>query len=228
MALLYENSPFNTDLAEGTLEQAKRMGIKVGFARAYGPGKKELAPLLKEVAARGPDGLFLSAYPPDCYELVRLMKASKTRPRVLSMIIAPAYPDFFDKVGPFANGVFAPSQWEPDERIPFPGAKGFIARYRMLARNAPSYHAASAYGSCLILERAVRATGSLDQKRLRDYIASLDTLTVLGRFKVDGTGKQIGHEPLTIQWQNGKKEIVHPPDMMTAPARRRHCTTCAS
>ncbi|MCF8045247.1 MAG: hypothetical protein K9J83_05240, partial [Desulfarculaceae bacterium] len=66
------------------------------------------------------------------------------------------------------------------------------------------------------LEEAVRETGSPDHDRIRDYIVSADTVTVIGRFKVDHKGKQIGHNPLTIQWQNGKKEIVWPAKLRTA------------
>jgi branched-chain amino acid transport system substrate-binding protein len=62
----------------------------------------------------------------------------------------------------------------------------------------------------------VEATGGLDQQKLRDYIAALDTVSIIGRFKVDSTGRQIGHSPLLIQWQGGKKEIVFPEKMKTA------------
>lgn len=41
---------------------------------------------------------------------------------------------------------------------------------------------------------------------------------MIGRFKVDPNGRQIGHNPLIIQWQGGRKEIVYPTKMQTAPA----------
>jgi len=47
--------------------------------------------------------------------------------------------------------------------------------------------------------------------------ASPFTVTVIGRFKVDASGKQIGHNPILIQWQSGNKEIVWPTKMQTAP-----------
>jgi branched-chain amino acid transport system substrate-binding protein len=67
-----------------------------------------------------------------------------------------------------------------------------------------------------LLEQTVKSTKTLDNRVLRDYIATLNTVTVLGRFKVDSTGKQIGHNSFIIQWQNGKKEIVWPYNMQTA------------
>jgi branched-chain amino acid transport system substrate-binding protein len=44
-------------------------------------------------------------------------------------------------------------------------------------------------------------------------------VTVIGRFKVDSTGKQIGHNPILVQWQDGNKEIVYPTKMRTAAPR---------
>jgi len=82
----------------------------------------------------------------------------------------------------------------------------------------PSYHAGSAYAACQLIADAVRYTGSLDNSKLRNYIAALDTVTVIGRFKVDHDGKQIEHNPIIIQWQHGRKEIVWPSKMQTAPA----------
>jgi branched-chain amino acid transport system substrate-binding protein len=69
------------------------------------------------------------------------------------------------------------------------------------------------------LEKAVTQIRSLDHRKLRDYILSLDTVTVIGRFRVDSAGMQTGHNPILIQWQDGKKEIVYPTSMQTAPPR---------
>ena len=118
-----------------------------------------------------------------------------------------------------AEGVFGPSQWEPDIRIPFPGTKEFMVNFKELAHRSPSYHAASAYAACKILEKGIKHNQSLNQAKLRDYILSLDTVTIVGRFRVDSTGMQVAHSPLLIQWQNGRKEIVYPNSMQTAPPR---------
>ncbi len=37
--------------------------------------------------------------------------------------------------------------------------------------------------------------------------------------KVGQDGRQTGHNSILIQWQNGKKEIVFPAHMKTAPAK---------
>ena len=219
VAILHETTSFNVHAAKGAQDWAKRFGLKICLKKGYESGKAELPGLLKEARDVGPDGIILCAYPADCFELLRLMKEAKYRPKVLGFTIAPALPDFYKQAGNMSEGVFGPSQWEPDERIPFPGTKNFVRDFTAFSKKLPSYHAGSAYATCQILETAINHSKSLDHEKIRDFILSLDTVTVIGRFKVDHKGKQIGHSPIIIQWQNGKKEIVYPRKMQTASPR---------
>jgi branched-chain amino acid transport system substrate-binding protein len=219
VAILYEKTSFNVYTAKGAQDWAKRFGLKVCYKMSYESGEAELPGLLKDVRGIDPDGIILCAYPTDCFELLRLMKEAKYRPKVLGFTIAPALPDFYNRAGDMSEGVFGPSQWEPDERIPFPGTKKFISDFTTFSKKLPSYHAGSAYATCQILETAINHSLSLDHEKIRDFILSLDAVSVIGRFKVDHKGKQIGHSPIIIQWQNGKKEIVYPRKMQTASPR---------
>lgn len=211
-------SPFNVDVATGVKEWAWKFNMTVEHDKPFQDGEKQLAAIVADLKAAGAGQVILSAYPPDCYQLLRQLQAADYRPRVLGMTIAPIHPDFFKNAGPMADRVYGPSQWEPNERIPFPGTKKFVHAFSRFAGKLPSYHAGSAYAACQLVADAVRHTRSLDNGKLRNYIAALDTVTVIGRFKVDPDGKQIGHNPIIIQWQQGKKEIVWPYKMQTAPA----------
>jgi branched-chain amino acid transport system substrate-binding protein len=219
VALLYENTPFSKDLAEGCKEWAGRFGLKVSFSKSFVSAGKDLAGLLKEAMAVNPDGLIVACYPDDTYFLLDLMQKLKYRPGVLAFSIAPALPDFAVKAGAMAENVFGASQWEPDERLPFPGTRKFIREFKDFTGKLPSYHAGSTFAGCEILERAVSHCHCLDQKKIADFIRSLDTVTVIGRFKVDPDGMQTGHNSIIIQWQNGRKEIVFPSNMETAAPR---------
>ena len=219
LAILHENSPFHQDVAAGTVLWAKRFGIDVSLKAPFTNAESEFPGLLKKAIEVNADGLIVSAYSQECYQFLDLMKKKKYRPKVLALTIAPIHPEFYQKAGTIAEGVFGPSQWEPDERIPFPGTKKFIDGFVAYAKKVPSYHAGSAYAASQILESAINQTKSLDHNKIRDYIRAMDTVTVIGRFKVDPKGKQIGHNPIMIQWQKGEKEIVYPTKMQTASAR---------
>ena len=118
-----------------------------------------------------------------------------------------AFKEFSVKLGKDAEGVFGPSQWEANARIPYPGTRKFIRDFKEFAKSTPTYHAASGYVACEILEKSINRAGSLDRELIASVIRQMDTFTVLGRFKVDARGVQIGHNPITIQWQKGKREI---------------------
>ncbi|MFZ5452554.1 MAG: amino acid ABC transporter substrate-binding protein [Thermodesulfobacteriota bacterium] len=220
VAILYENTAFNIAVAQGGRDWSQRLGLKISYFQAFFNGKKEFPRLLPGCLATRPDGLILCSYPEDSYALLALLKQAKFRPKAICEIIAPGLPGFQQRVGNnMAEGIFGPSLWEPDVRIPFPGTKEFIVNFKEQAHRTPSYHAASAYAACRILEKGIRHNQSLDQEKLRDYILSLDTVTIVGRFRVDSTGMQVGQNPLLIQWQDGKKEIVYPISLQTAPPR---------
>ncbi|MBT8356638.1 MAG: amino acid ABC transporter substrate-binding protein, partial [Deltaproteobacteria bacterium] len=219
LGVIFEKTSFNLSIAQGVHKWADRFGLKVEYFQGFNDPVKELPHYLDQISSKNVDGLIFSGYPPECYQFIELMKKADYRPKTLSFTIVPVHPDFAKKVGHFAEGIFGPSQWEPDERIPFPGTKKFIDDFKTFTGRMPSYHAGSAYSSCQLLERAVKHIKSLDNKAIRDFISSLDTVTVIGRFKVDHAGKQVGHNPILVQWQNGEKEIVYPRKMQTASPR---------
>ena len=63
------------------------------------------------------------------------------------------------------------------------------------------------------MQRCIQECGSLDDLALRDAAAPLDFTTYYGRFRIDAsTGRQVGKSSLLVQWQQGRKVIVWPPE----------------
>jgi branched-chain amino acid transport system substrate-binding protein len=137
-------------------------------------------------------------------------------PRAYYATVGPAAPQYRQRLQDDAEATFSSSQWEPSST--FPGAKQFAQSYSATYHDMPSYQAASAYAAGQILEAAVGKIHSLDREKLRDALSALDTVTILGRYGVDHAGRQIRHFSTTVQWQQGKKEIVAPEDLATKPA----------
>jgi branched-chain amino acid transport system substrate-binding protein len=73
----------------------------------------------------------------------------------------------------------------------------------------------AAYAAVEILANSIERAGSLDREKIRTAIAATNMTTVRGpvKFRSDGTG--IIKYGLR-QWQNGKNELVSPPDIATA------------
>ena len=216
LAILSEDALFTMDAANGAANWARRLGLDIQWRHTYQGSTKDFKTAVAKLQELAPDAVVVCTYPPDGYAFLQELAQTTYRPRALAMSITPSLPDFFENAGPQAEGVFGPSQWEPDERIPFPGTRRFVAEFEKFTNLSPSYHAGSAYAGCQLLQESIAASGSLDHGKIRDYIASLDTVTVIGRFKVDPRGRQIGHNTIIIQWQDGKKEIVYPGKMQTS------------
>jgi branched-chain amino acid transport system substrate-binding protein len=219
VAIIHEESPFHREAAEGARSWARRFGLSVVSSASYPPDAMEAPRLVRAVMEAEAEAVVVCSYPDEGYRLLKAGAAAGWTPRALAMTIAPTHPHFPRRAGAPAEMIFAPSQWEPMRRIPFPGSRDFIELFREHYGLEPSYHAASAYAAGQILEHAIAATGSLDQEELRKFILALDTVTIIGRFKVNREGLQIGHNPLLIQWQGGEKEIVYPRRLRTAPPR---------
>ncbi|MFH1035605.1 MAG: amino acid ABC transporter substrate-binding protein [Pseudomonadota bacterium] len=216
VAVIHAEDPFSQSAARGCLEWAQRLGLRVSLDEGFQRAEPELPALLEKVRQERPDGLILCSYPTDAYRVIALLRGMGYRPPVLAMAVAPAMPDFAEKAGDFAEGIMGPSHWEADERVPFPGTRRFIKAFKERTGQVPSYHPAAAYASLTLLENAVGQAQCLDQAKIRQYLLDLDSVTLLGRFKVDRQGHQVGHNPFIIQWQQGSKEIIYPPKMRTA------------
>ncbi len=219
LTIIHENNPFNIDAAMGAVEWASKMGIHVKDRIQFDPLNSSVDQIYEKTDLNEREALILCAYPDTGHKLLQTLLNYPKRPSAICLTIAPIHPLFAIRAGPMAEGIFGPSQWEPEERVPYPGTREFIRTFYDFTNMAPSYHASSAYATGQVLARAITATRSLNNEKLRDYIVSMDTVTVVGRFKVDSQGKQIGHNPILIQWQNKKKEIVYPYSMQTAKPR---------
>lgn len=217
VAVIYNNTSFHIAAAEGVKKWAGRFGLNLVFSQSYDQYATELPGIVKRLQSLDVENLVFCGYPPDCYFFLKVLQEMKFRPPGLALTITPTLPEFYVKVGPFAEGIFGSSQWEADKRLPFPGTLSFIEKFTALTGEMPSYHACSAYSTGQIFEQAILLAGSINQEKIRDYMANLDTVTIMGRFKVDSEGRQIGHSQMLIQWQKGKKEIVYPTKTQTAP-----------
>ncbi len=76
------------------------------------------------------------------------------------------------------------------------------------------YPMAQAYAGCLVVQRCIETAGSLDPSTLRQVAGELDFTTFYGRYRIDPcTGQQRGHIMPVVQWQQGAKVIVWPPEI---------------
>jgi branched-chain amino acid transport system substrate-binding protein len=214
IVVIYADDPFSVDLAESTRKWARRFDLDlIDFIR-FKKGTADLAPLAKKIRDKQPQVVMVCGHMNEAVDMTRAFKQLGWRPDALYASVGPALYDFYEHCGMDADSVFGTSLWEP--RANYPGANAFNQKHIDTYGTPPGYHAGLAYAAGQVLEKAVSETGSLDRDRLRDAFFHLDTMTIIGRFGVDKTGKQTRQHAFIIQWQNGNKELVWPPQIRTA------------
>jgi branched-chain amino acid transport system substrate-binding protein len=120
-------------------------------------------------------------------------------------------------------GLLGPAQWLaeaaplPDEGPP---AGEFAAAYRRRTGTDPPYPAAQAFAAGVIAARCLREAGTADDATLMAAACALECTTMYGRFRLDPRSRrQAGHRVLTVQWQDGARRVIWPPEQAQAPLR---------
>lgn len=214
IALISADDVFSKSVEKGTKDWAKRYQLEIVFSETVKKGLPEIVKSVTAARASGAQVLIVAGHFADSVNGRLALKKIGWTPKAYYATVGPAVQKYSDTLKNDANLTFASSQWEPT--LPFPGAKDFTDAFNAAYQIAPSYHAASAYAAGQILEAAVGKAKSVDRQKLRDALSTLDTMTIMGRYGVDRDGRQVRHFTTTVQWQNGKKEIVAPPELQTA------------
>lgn len=147
----------------------------------------------------------------DDVRIVEAVRAGGPGPAVL-VAVGAGVGAFGRELGPAAEGVIGPSQWEPAMAFPNlvgPDAGTFVAEYRRAFGEPPDYPAAQAFVAGLVAEECLRRAGGPADDHLRRAALDLDVTTLYGRFRIDAeTGRQMGHAVLLVAWRNGRKVVV--------------------
>ena len=218
VAIVNEDTVFPNATAAGSAAYVRQKGMQLAYQEKYPAKATDVSSMLTKVKAAAPQVLVGGSYEPDSMLITRQMKDLDVNVKMLAFSVGAANPEFYTGVGALADFVFGPSMWEP--ALTTPGNKEFFDSYKKKWGRDPDYHAATGFAGGQILEAAAKKAGSLDREKLRDALSTLETTTILpGKYKVDETGTQTGHIPVTIQWQGKEKVIVSPENMATGKVK---------
>jgi branched-chain amino acid transport system substrate-binding protein len=207
----HRDTGFGRSVARGAREAAVRLGMDVDLAAL--PAHPHEADVLL-VAGRFSD------------EVAVARQFLPGRWRAAGFVGA-GVEEVLAQLGPLRDGLLGPAQWllsaapHPTEG---PSAAEFAAAYRTRSRSDPPYPAAQAFAGAVIASRCLRDAGCSDDDALMAAARRLDCTTLLGRFRLDTAGRQVGHRVLTVQWQHGTRVTVWPPEQAQAEPRLRKPT----
>ena len=223
LALFYGNDPFSISVFNGLSPYATKLGYKTVYNQTYDEAASDYTSQLAQIAALKPDVLLGGAHFVDGETIMKNVKSLGINFKAIALLVAPDDPRFQSDLGPVANYVMVPGQWEPNldysKFSPFGNitSSQFVSQFTTRFKITPNYEAAEAYATGLTLEKGIYDSGSLDNTIVRNQLASENFYTFYGGFKIDSTGLQIGHSMVVAQWQNGIKQTIWPGPVATAP-----------
>lgn len=205
-----------TALGDLLKSDALKRGVVLQPAAIYeGGGVVDLAPFAAALKAAGVEALASPADVRETANLLRGLRAAGYTPRLFAAQ-GVGDPAFIAQAGIDAEFALGFSNYEPNARSS--GNAEFVRAYRARYKRAPDFHAACGWAAAQIVEAAVARAGSFEQAALRVALATLESASVLGAYKVDVDGAQIGAQPLMVQIQKGRREVVWPEAAASAAA----------
>lgn len=211
--ILARGEPFAREMAERAREHAHKLGLETGELESFSAGARDFAPQVARAKASGAQAWIAFGSAQDAAEMVKSFRKANYAPQ-LFVAQGAVDPRFIELVGQDAEQAIGIVPY--DSRAATRGNAQFAEAYAKQWSAAPTHLAAEGYAAGKVLAEAVARAGSLDQEQLRAALAALETETPLGRYRVDAAGAQIAAEPLLLQIQKGRREIVWPEALATA------------
>ena len=210
------DDPFAGPTSEGIEKILSDAGIETVYRETYSIDTKNFDTIVNAMKAENPDLVVNGAQTEDGINVLRSMLKADFTPDWLYQTNAPSLGDqYADAVGvENTEGVFYSISHSPEASTP--GNAEFVKAYDEKFGGPPPEDAADAYAAGEVLAAAVEAVGGIDdQLALADWLRENEVETILGPLSWNEDGSPIG-EFLTGQWQNGKTEIVLPPEAATS------------
>jgi len=209
------DDPFTKPVIEGIRAKLEAGGIKTVYQTTYPTTTTNFDTIAAAIKASGADLVAEGAVFQDGVSLIRSMQKINYNPKVLFETSAPSESQQFSSGIGVKNtqGIFYAVSWSPQANTP--DNKEFVSTYKEKFGELPPEDAADAFGTAQALEAAVKAVGSTDQNKIKDWLHAHTVNTVEGKLSWDQTGRP-QEAFLLAQWQNGASQIVFPKDLSTS------------
>jgi branched-chain amino acid transport system substrate-binding protein len=207
VALLTADQEFAQNLALTARDVATRRSMPIVFDQAYPPNTVEFSGIIRALKAAKPDIVYVASYPPDSAGILRAVNEIGIGDDVKLFgggMVGLQFGAVMENLGSLLNGVVNFNTWLPEQSMYYDGTKDFFDKYTKQAIAAKVdplgyYLAPFGYAMGQLLEQAVNATGSLDEKGIAKYLHANEVKTIVGpiAFSADGERK----ETATLQAQ---------------------------
>jgi branched-chain amino acid transport system substrate-binding protein len=217
VAMIYRGDLHGIEYGNAMVPFFKNKGIEVKMNKSF-PGEiKDLSPLLKEAKSLNVDAFCMAGYPEEGMLLTGQSIELGINFNSFFITVLPFSPNLYrDTFGVNAvEGVMGGGAWNAKSS---PGAKELVDKFKTRFGVEPDYWGGLFYWSSLQhFQQAIEKAGTLNQKKIRDVMATTKFDTALGPFWYDKNRYFVNHPGEIGQWQKGVFEVIDPGAKRTAP-----------
>ena len=225
LAILAADAEFSKSAAASGKQTAEEYGMKVVMDQSYPPNTADFSAMLRNLKAAAPDVVYVCSYPPDSTAMIRgITEIGLGRSVQLfgGSMVGPQYASLLETLGASLNGIVNFHLYVPEATLKFPGIDRFLARYEPIAKQRGvdplgHYFPPSCYAAGQVVAAAAKATGSLDQAKLAQWLHSNPVDTIVGRINFDETGNWKERRVLMVQFRGVKDKNL---DQFRSPGRQ--------
>jgi branched-chain amino acid transport system substrate-binding protein len=217
VALIYRGDLHGIEYGEAVAPYLKSAGIETKMKKSFPPGIKDLSPILKEAKSLHVDAFFAAAYPDGGMLLTAQSMELGINFNAFLITVLPFSPNLYRDTFSAAavEGVMGGGAWNAKTS---PGAKELVDKFVARFKVEPDYWGGLFYWSSLQhFQQAIEKAGTLDQKKIRDIMATERFDTALGPYWYDKDRYFVNHPGEIGQWQKGVFEVIDPGEKRTAP-----------
>lgn len=221
IAVIAEDSAFGVDVSKAAVDQAEKLGMKVGFRELYSAKTTDLSPLVLKLRSFAPDVIIATQFINDAILLQRQMKEMSYFPKAfVGTSAGHSTLSFAEAIGKDVNGIFSSSF--PLEANPSSISESarsdleeFVKRYRAKYNVVPAVQESLGFvvGMGLIRD-VIGKSASLSAADLREAALKADVPT--GSYingwgmKFDEKGQNQRAFGSVVQWQDLRMVPVYP------------------
>ncbi len=185
-----------------------KKGINIVGSKSLPPEMKDFSLVVKEAKASNADAFLCFAYPDQNLPITGEMMAQGYNPKFFMTGPGANFGFYHTTFGPAVEGVGCWASWNPKIS---PELKALADKlYTGAPEELQDWWGHAFYWAGLqFFQQAIEKAGTLDQKKIRDVMATSHFNTVLGdTYYTGGLMAKESHPGEVGQWQNGKVEVV--------------------
>jgi len=214
VAIVAADQEMSRNASDGARENAQKAGLKIVYDKSYPPATTDYTPIIRAIAAANPDLVVICSYPSDSVGIVKAVNEVGFKPKMIGgAMVGLQSTTLKAQLGAALNGFINYDFWLPVPGLLSPAVSDLIKRYQSRASaegvDALGYYMVPfAYSQLQVLQQAIDATNSINDKKLADYMRANTFKTMAGDINFRSDGEWAESRVLQVQFHDVKDNNI--------------------